>query len=142
MSSFQYSLLSSVVAFLHTVSVYGQSADTVNVQSANKQSNLKPKSTVIGNAADKVFLTDANEPCQFGQMGVAIHNTGDDVVIAYIEVSVTSGANPIQGHLYTKRIKVDNLSPKELRFLGCKGCKTSQSGKVCTTYKLLGANSK
>lgn len=102
----------------------------------------KNRSSVLGNAAAKVFLTETTEGCQPGSEGVAIQNIGESVAIAYIEMTVTSGATLIYGHSNIKRIQIDNLSPNEVRFIGCRGCKGNQSGKVCTSYKLLGANFK
>ncbi len=117
-------------------------AISTDVVPVSKPVIKKNRSSVVGNAAAKVFLTEAPEGCQPGQEGVSIQNIGDNVAIAYLEMTVTSGATLIYGHSNIKRIKIDNLSPNEVRFIGCQGCKGNQSGKVCTSYKLLGANFK
>ncbi len=129
-------------ALLSAATAGAQTSDSAVAAQPQKQAPPKPRSSVVGNAAGKVFLTDVTEGCQPGVEGVAIQNVGDNVAIAYIEMTITSGSSMISGHMNRKRIKVDNLSPNETRFIGCKGCKGSQSGKVCTTYTLLGANFK
>jgi hypothetical protein len=129
-----------LAAFIFPLAAGAQTTDSAVAAQLKKQAPPKPRSSVVGNAAGKVFLTDAIEGCQPGVEGVAIQNVGDNVAIAYIEMTITSGSSMISGHMNRKRIKVDNLSPNETRFIGCKGCKGSQSGKVCTTYTLLGAN--
>jgi hypothetical protein len=129
-------------ALLSASTVGAQTTDSAIAAQPQKQVPPKPRSSVAGNASGKVFLTDVTEGCQPGTEGVAIQNVGDNVAIAYIEMTITSGSSMISGHMNRKRIKVDNLSPNETRFIGCKGCKGSQSGKVCTTYTLLGANFK
>ena len=131
-----------VAALLHSVAAHGQTTDSATGSPAKKQTPAKPRSSVVGNAAGKVFLTEATEGCQPGLEGVAIQNIGEGVAIAYLELTISTGNNAINGHMNRKRIKVDNLSPNEVRFIGCKGCKGSQSGKVCTSYTLLGANFK
>lgn len=95
--------------------------------------------TIKGNARNDVaFVPLKNANCGNGMDGLAITNKHvNRTMMVRVDVSVM-----YNGRMSKKSTLVDNLSPKEVRTIGCSGCIDKPTGKACTTYKIIAAQFK
>ncbi len=93
-----------------------------------------PPDTIKGNAGKDVALLAVKSAC--GELqGIAITNrSATRILMARVDISVT-----YRGRMSQKSTLVDNLSPGEVRTLGCTGCVNKSTGKACTRYKIIAA---
>ena len=90
--------------------------------------------SVKGSAGKDVSFIDAVSKCGSGLRGVAITNKSIKLVLATVELTTA-----YNGHISKKIITVDDLTPNEIKYIGCYGCTDNTLFKTCTTYKILTA---
>lgn len=94
--------------------------------------------TIKGNAGRMVAIVDAKGDCANGMKSLGITNRSTDrSLMARVDVIMTFG-----GRMSKKSVLIDNLAAGETRFVGCGGCVDNQTGKTCTTYKIMAAQYK
>ncbi|MBE2288708.1 MAG: hypothetical protein IAE95_04085, partial [Chitinophagaceae bacterium] len=94
--------------------------------------------TIKGNAGRMVAIVDAKGDCANGMKSSGITNrSADRSLMARVDVIMTFG-----GRMSKKSVLIDNLAAGETRFVGCGGCVDNQTGKTCTTYKIIAAQYK
>jgi hypothetical protein len=95
--------------------------------------------TIKGNARNDVaFVPMKGGSCGNGMEGLSITNKHTSrTMMVRVDVSVM-----YNGRISKKSTLIDNLSPKEVRAVGCSGCIDKPTGKACTTYKIIAAQFK
>lgn len=95
--------------------------------------------TIKGNARNEVaFVPMKGGSCGNGMEGLSITNKHTSrTMMVRVDVSVM-----YNGRISKKSTLIDNLSPKEVRAVGCSGCIDKPTGKACTTYKIIAAQFK
>lgn len=95
--------------------------------------------TIKGNARNDVaFVPMKGGSCGNGMEGLSITNKHiSRTMMVRVDVSVM-----YNGRISKKSTLIDNLSPKEVRAVGCSGCIDKPTGKACTTYKIIAAQFK
>lgn len=110
---------------------------TMTAPPAAKVAPPRPKNvdTVKGNAGKDVSIVPSTSPCANDLKSLAVTNKSATRTIKVgIEVQVV-----FMGRMTKKNIIVDNLSPNEVRAIGCSGCVSNATGKTCTTYRIFAA---
>ncbi|GAA4467995.1 hypothetical protein GCM10023093_24760 [Nemorincola caseinilytica] len=91
--------------------------------------------TIKGNARNDVSFVALEGGCSGEMKGIAITNKSETrTMMVRVDVSVM-----FNGRMSKKSTLVDNLSPKEVRTIGCTGCIDKPTGKACTSYKIIAA---
>lgn len=117
-------------------------ATTAAPAAAAKPAAPKPRpvvqDTIKGNARNDVSFVALPSSCGGEMKNLAITNKNETrVMMVRVDVSVM-----YSGRISKKSTLVDNLSPKEVRTIGCSGCIDKPTGKACTTYKIIAAQFK
>lgn len=91
--------------------------------------------TIKGNAGRDVAIVVATGDCANGMKPMGITNkNATRPLMAKVDVIVT-----FSGRMSKKSVLIDNLAAGEVRYIGCAGCVDNQTGKTCTTYKIIAA---
>lgn len=89
--------------------------------------------TIRGNAGKDLEIIEWKGDCTTPMKSMAITNkSANRTIKAAVEVLVN-----FMGRQSKKNVIIDNLNAGETRFIGCAGCIDNQTGKTCTSYKII-----